>query len=338
MVARSLMPMKGDLKRFNKKAPQTRNMVACAAVIALSFFVLFQLLTRPRYNAMETPRWVSPMPPIRYQKNDEWHPKVTTTLLPDSCNPPESAFNSIYINGVWNKGGKLHPADYFYNNAKWPPKKRQSSSGLGSNLGALTEKSLQFLREAIQEHHVETMIDLPCGDVNWIFDSLETDTLKLYLGLDIADVVIGVNAQRFLHHSNKLFRHWDGSSCPLPKYILPQDAQQSEHSFDLIHSRDVLQHLPLDQSLPYLCHVFSSGAKLFMTTTYPNATNRDIKQGDWFENNLEAPPFNLPKHSDGEVKCVITHPEVEGDWTCLYNLTQRWVTEWIAENNCSERA
>jgi hypothetical protein len=29
------------------------------------------------------------------------------------------------------------------------------------------------------------MIDVPSGDVNWVLDSLETDTLPLYVGLDI---------------------------------------------------------------------------------------------------------------------------------------------------------
>ena len=69
---------------------------------------------------------------------------------------------------------------------------------------------MDILRETIQSENVKTMIDLPCGDLNWILDSWETDSLELYLGLDIAKPVIDVNVQRLAHHSNKLFRRWDG--------------------------------------------------------------------------------------------------------------------------------
>ena len=56
------------------------------------------------------------------------------------------------------------------------------------------------------------------------------------------------------------------TECVLPKY---QNVTASEEqSFDLVHVRDVIQHLTLDQGVKYFCHVFKSGAKVLITTTY----------------------------------------------------------------------
>jgi hypothetical protein len=40
-------------------------------------------------------------------------------------------------------------------------------------------------------------------------------------------------------------------------------------------------------------------------------------------------PFSLPS-----TICVPTHPDLEHDHTCVYDLTQSWVAEWIAKKNC----
>ncbi len=62
------------------------------------------------------------------------------------------------------------------------------------------------------------MVDVPCGDANWIFDSFETDALPMYVGLDITGLVIKVNKQRFAHHNNKQFHFWDALNCTLPTF------------------------------------------------------------------------------------------------------------------------
>jgi hypothetical protein len=207
-------------------------------------------------------------------------------------------------------------------------KERISASGEGSKLGHETLTSLRILKETIQKYNISTMIDMPCGDVNWIFDSRATDSLQLYLGLDITEKVIAMNQIRFAHHSNKMFRHWDGVSCPLPKYQLfsPDDSSTSLAPFELVHSRDVVQHLPLAAGLQFFCTIFQSGAKVLVTTTYIGRKNRNIDIGRFYHNNLSLEPFNFPK--DG-VTCELTHPQHEGDSTCVYDLTQPWVQEYI---------
>jgi hypothetical protein len=143
--------------------------------------------------------------------------------------------------------------------------------------------------------------------------------------------------------SMKVFRHWDGTKCPLPKIV----SGKVERSVDLVHARDVLQHLQLEQGLQFLCHVFQSGARVFVTTTFPdkniqegafslkNGDNKNIQEGEFYLNDLTAAPFNLPApKDDSTVTCTPTHPLNELDDTCVYDLTQPWVAAWIAEKKC----
>ena len=69
------------------------------------------------------------------------------------------------------------PFDW-YSDAQWPKKDslRVSASGKGSELGYATVTSLKVIKDTVVKYHVKSMIDVPCGDVNWIFDSYLTDT------------------------------------------------------------------------------------------------------------------------------------------------------------------
>jgi hypothetical protein len=252
-------------------------------------------------------------------------------LRPNECPhvSKTSAFDKVYNTAAW--GSPVQKASDFYSDAVWPPKERKSASGHGSDLGYATQVSMQVLQGAIRQFDVRTMIDVPCGDANWIFDSLETDTLELYIGLDIVKRVVEATAARLAHHSNKIFRHWDGAKCPLPKIV----HGTVERSADLVHARDVLQHLKLEQGMQFLCHVFQSGARVFVTTTFPgNVKNKAIREGDFYMNDLTTKPFNLPPEDDITVTCTPTHPAIELDHTCVYDLTQPWVADWIAEKKC----
>ena len=101
-------------------------------------------------------------------------------------------------------------------------------------------------------------------------------------------------------------------------------------SVDLVHVRDVIQHLSLAQGVQYFCNVFRSGARVLITTSYNDFTaNQDILEGDWYQNNLRLEPFSFP-----EKNCVYTHPDHEPDYTCVYDLKEDWVHQFVAEK-CS---
>jgi hypothetical protein len=283
--------------------------------------------TSPGSACVNRPPVIPQVPMDRGVKVAALHPSSCAAV---SAGGEGNSFDSIYEKGIW--GGKISEIDNFYGDGQWPPKERNSASGPGSKIGHATSTSLRILKETIQKYNISTMIDMPCGDVNWIFDSRATDSLQLYLGLDIAEKVIAMNQIRFAHHSNKMFRHWDGVSCPLPKYQLSHDSTTSLAPFELVHSRDVVQHLPLAAGLQFFCTIFQSGAKVLVTTTFIGLTNRNIDIGRFYLNNLSRDPFNFPE--DG-VTCELTHPQHEGDSTCVYDLTQPWVQEYIRKNNCT---
>jgi hypothetical protein len=163
------------------------------------------------------------------------------------------------------------------------------------------------------------------GDANWILDSYVTDTLPLYIGLDIVSAVIKVNQQRFSHHNNKRFMFWDATLCDFPKFYNHSLGNNQVQSVDMIHVRDVIQHLTLKQGVAYFCNVFKSGARVLVATTFPNATaNPEISEGSYYKNNLMLEPFSFPQG-----KCEPTHPTVEPDDTCVYDLKGDWVQKFI---------
>eukprot|EP00956_Cyclotella_meneghiniana_P021605 scaffold39509_cov87-Cyclotella_meneghiniana.AAC.3 len=244
-------------------------------------------------------------------------------ITPESCDAPSRGhFDEIYSKGIW--GDKLRDVSALYSEAAWPPKEitRKSASGVGSYLGDMTQTSLRIIKDTIKKHGVKSMIDIPCGDANWIFDSYVTDSLPFYLGLDVANATIEVNRMRFGHHKNKMFTFWDATACVLPKYKYKPDGPLTP--FDLVHARDVIQHMKLDQGVQFFCNVFKSGARVLITTTYPDGTNLEIKEGSFYHNNLLKEPFSFP---NGD--CTKTHPSHEPDHTCVYDLTEPWVGEFV---------
>jgi hypothetical protein len=134
------------------------------------------------------------------------HHKVAS-LFPDSCQANISAWDKIYEKGDDSHHGKIQPHSAFYNNTAttFPAKTTTARRDLRYS----KQTTLKILQTVIREHSIETMIDIPCGDVNWIFDSWETDgALKLYVGLDGVPAVITSNQKRLAHHSNKVKIHF----------------------------------------------------------------------------------------------------------------------------------
>lgn len=252
-------------------------------------------------------------------------------IVPDKCDSPSRGhFDKIYTQGGWGK--RLRPNSDFYTNAEWPPSstRQVSASGVGSNLGYNTQHSLEIIKDAIKKFSAKSMIDIPCGDVNWILDSLETDTLPLYVGLDIASAVINASRQRFAHHVNKQFFFWDATSCVLPRFrngTTSGGGGEALQPFDLVHVRDVIQHMHLRQGVQFICNVFLSGAKVLIATMYPKEkANYEIQEGSFYHNNFLLEPFSFPQVEE----CTPTHPKLEADVTCVYDLSKPWVQEFIS--------
>ena len=171
-----------------------------------------------------------------------------------------SVFDAIYETSHWNPGAKnlsrVEPQSYYTYGDPEGLKGRASLSGIGSNIGSATDASIKFLAEVIQEYNVSSLLDIPCGDVKWQFESWEMDSLGVYVGADIVSSVIELNQQRFAHHLNKHFVVWDFSTCPLPSLAAVENMPAF---FDLVHVRDVFQHLPLMKAAAAAKHIRESG-------------------------------------------------------------------------------
>jgi hypothetical protein len=92
-------------------------------------------------------------------------------LVPRSCQYDPGVFDTMYRDGMWVGGKRTiktsSPADYYSYADPTRRGKLVSLSGSGSDFGQATMVSLAFLTEAIREFNITSMVDVPCGDVNW---------------------------------------------------------------------------------------------------------------------------------------------------------------------------
>ena len=197
-----------------------------------------------------------------------------------------AVFESIYHDRRWDGGAG-------------------GGSGRGSELSAASGAS-RILFYAAMSLNVTSIVDAPCGAMRWQAPMLPQFAANLpgfrYLGLDVAESVITLNAKRWRHLSPSVrFEHAD-----LTRY--------SPHGYELIFSRDALQHNSFDDIWRILWRWAESDATWILVGSYPHCHkkslcgNRDIAAGGYFSVDLARPPFNLKprqrfaESTDGEDK------------------------------------
>lgn len=155
-----------------------------------------------------------------------------------------------------------------------------SRSGLGSE-----DKATQHLRAELpallQRLGVRSLLDLPCGDFQW----MSRTSLKLdrYIGADIVTALVSRNTAAFATSDGRIsFQKLDLLSDPLPQA-------------DAVLCRDCLVHLSHANIGRAFSNLRASGSRWLLATTFPeHDQNHDAADGDWRLLNLEKPPFNLP--------------------------------------------
>lgn len=172
--------------------------------------------------------------------------------------PPREIFSDMYAKGGWHG--------------------QESASGPGSDMEK-TDVVRDLLPKLIKELDVNLILDIPCGDFNWM---KHVPLECRYIGADVVKSVVDANAERFTDSQHQ-FICLDLCSEPLPKV-------------DLILCRDCLPHLSNKHVSEAIRNLKLSGATYVLMTTYPRTNvNEDILTG-WFRPlNLQAPPFSLPK-------------------------------------------
>jgi hypothetical protein len=165
---------------------------------------------------------------------------------------------------------KVHEKNYWASS--------ESRSGEGSTLEATT-----FLRQAllgfIARMNIKSMLDIPCGDFNW----MQHVGLGIpYLGGDIVEALIRENQVKYAH-ANRTFQVLDLTNSALP-------------ANDLVLTRDCLNHLSLADIRKAVANVRSSGSIFWAVTQFPaQRLNRDQESGFYYrEINFQNAPFYWP--------------------------------------------
>jgi hypothetical protein len=184
----------------------------------------------------------------------------------------------------------------------------ESLSGTGSDQRQ-TARIVAELPGLLRRHGVESMLDVPCGDFNWM-SRVDLSGID-YTGGDIVTALVEANNERYARDGVG-FRRLDLLSDPLPQV-------------DLVFCRDCLVHFSLADVRRALANVAASGAKFLLTTTFPaHPRNRDIVTGLWRELDLQSPPFRL-----GEPVEIINEGCTEGDGEHSDKSLALWTTEQV---------
>lgn len=156
----------------------------------------------------------------------------------------------------------------------------ESFSGPGSSKEQ-TKVICQLLPTLIKELAIYSILDVPCGDFNWM--SLIDIGNCHYIGCDIVKPMIDTNTIKY-GSKNRAFLHLDVTHDALP-YA------------DMIICRDLLVHFSIQDIIASLRNFKRSGAKYLLTTTFTRIRadlNCDIITGGWRTINLQNAPFNFP--------------------------------------------
>lgn len=170
----------------------------------------------------------------------------------------------------------------FYRENAWDDP--ESRSGFGSRMEE-TRALRSALPDLLRELGVQTLLDAPCGDLNWM-RHVELGAVD-YLGADIVPELIAENTRRFGNPAppggtRYRFQVLDLVTAPVPKA-------------DLVLCRDCLVHLSLKDAAQALRNIAASGSRYLLTTTFASPDpNTDIIIG-WRRLNLQLPPFSLPE-------------------------------------------
>ena len=154
----------------------------------------------------------------------------------------------------------------------------ESPSGLGAGRRQ-TETVRAALSGLLAELEVRTLLDLPCGDFNWM--ALVSLGAVHYVGGDLLLEHVESNLRRF-QAPNRTFLVLDITHSPLP-------------ASELLLCRDCFVHLSFADIMRALTNIKRSQISYLFTTTFvAQNTNEDILTGDWRPLNLERAPFHLP--------------------------------------------
>ena len=222
-----------------------------------------------------------------------WHKSYSS--LADIANT-KNRFTKIYEENLWRN--------------------HESRSGSGSTL-KFTKNIRQALPLIIKELRINSMLDAPCGDLNWMKHVLKEIKIQ-YIGADIVDEIIAKN-KKYIKESVS-FRSID----------LIKD----EHPYtNLLFCRDLLFHLSFEDSLRVLENFTNSKTEYLFTTTYDKNEdwrNENIISGYFRALDLRKAPYFFPKE--------ILFSVLDGKSDNIERFMRVWTRDQIISSNKKMKA
>ena len=167
-----------------------------------------------------------------------------------------------------------------HEDSDWDINHETPTSGNGATLEQ-TKIIIGTLPKLVKKYHIKSILDLPCGDFNWM-RNVKWEADFQYFGGDIVENLVNKHQKEF-GNKNRTFLHLDMTKDEVPKT-------------DLIFSRDCWVHLSFEHIFQAISNLKKNGNTYLLTTTFPEeAQNSDIITGGWRPLNFEKPPFNFPK-------------------------------------------
>lgn len=163
----------------------------------------------------------------------------------------------------------------------------ESRSGQGSSIEA-TILIREKIKELIHNKNIKTVVDIPCGDFNWMKEIVFN--FEHYIGGDIVEKCVEENNEKY--GSKRIqFINFDLMVDKIP-------------SGDLLIVRDVIGHFPIEDGKKIVKNIIDSNCKYLLATSWYDPdnsnfakehVNESIEYGRFYFLNLMSSPFNLPE-------------------------------------------
>jgi SAM-dependent methyltransferase len=217
--------------------------------------------------------------PIRQIRDSIQRVGITKTVLKVVGRPFELIRRKIAVSKILSLPTPEERFTWIYENDYWQSK--ESVSGTGSTL-KYTANLRKELPPLFSKFGIQSILDAPCGDFNWMSRLLAEVDVR-YIGGDIVKPLIRSLNER--HGSDRVsFVHLDLISGTFP-------------SADLMICRDCLFHLSYADTQAVLKNFIASGIPYLLTTSHKNngtVVNCDIQTGSFRVMDLFASPYNFP--------------------------------------------
>ena len=205
-----------------------------------------------------------------------------------------------FRNLLWKKNIENIFTDIYYNR-KWKGGNPETRSGIGSTLKH-TGNLRSELSKLLIELKIKSMLDIPCGDFNWMKET-DLSMLDKYIGADIVKSLIENNKRQYQNNIIK-FKKIDITCDALP-------------DVEIILCRDIMIHLSFEDIHKALRNIGNSKARYVLINNFPSIKeNKDIDTVRHRYVNFLIHPFELPKPilTLEEVSFKEGTPKVLGLW------------------------